>query len=268
MIVRNGPLAAAGGNDGYVCRLRQLDEGAFRVRARHAATGEYERHARPGDDVGDFLEIVPARHNPRDTRGVPQFDFLALHPDLGRNLDQNGTRTARSHLPERFEHGIRHVAGPVRLALPLGHRTYRALLFHHLVNGPDVLADCAARDLPGNEENRRRAGVRIGQAGRRIVKTHSRNHQGDPRFSRYASKAVHHIRRRLFVPGRDHVDARLVAQRGDDAVHLYPRNSEYDVHALPDERFHERFAAAHFSHWAASSIRQYHINYFKWLNAG
>ena len=45
------------------------------------------------------------------------------------------------------------------------------------------------------------------------------------------------------MPGRDHADARLVPQRGDDPVHLYARDPEYDFDAFPYERLDQGFAA-------------------------
>ena len=155
MAVRNGPLAAAGGDDGDVCRFGQLHEGLFRVRPRYPAAGVYEGQAGLGDDTGGFPEILTTGHNPRDAGGIPQLDFLSLHPCLRRHLNQNRAGTAGAHLPERLEHGIRHFPGPQGLSLPFGHGADRARLVLDLVNGPDVLADCAARDLARNKEHRR-----------------------------------------------------------------------------------------------------------------
>ena len=47
------------------------------------------------------------------------------------------------------------------------------------------------------------------------------------------------------MPGRDHADARFVAYRGDDSVHLNAGNTEYGINALIDEGFYEGFASTH-----------------------
>ena len=128
MAVRNGPLAAAGSNDGYVRGFGQLDEGLLRIGARHPASGVYQGYARPGNDLGGFPEVYGAGHNPGDAGGFPQRDLLTLHPGLGRHLYQNGTGAAGAQLSERLEHGVRHFPGPRGLPLPLGHGAHRARL--------------------------------------------------------------------------------------------------------------------------------------------
>ena len=60
MAVRYGSLASAGRNDGYVRRLRQLDEGLLRVGPRDSAAREYQRRVRPGDNVGGFPQVFLA----------------------------------------------------------------------------------------------------------------------------------------------------------------------------------------------------------------
>ena len=123
-----------------------------------------------------------ARYNSRDGSRVPHRDFLTLHHDLGWDVDHNGTRTAGTHLPERFF---------TTSGTSLGLSTCR----RHLVTGlitpawsktscmaPKVLADLAPGDLAGNEEHRRGAGVCSGQAGGGIVNTRPRDHQGYPGF--------------------------------------------------------------------------------------
>ena len=235
MAVRNGPLATAGRNHWYACRLGQLDEGLFRIGARDSAAGVYQGRTRSGDDLGSLPKVFRAGHDSGDTGGIPQRNLLSLHPGLGRHLYQNGTWTACTHLSERFEHGIRYFPGSERLPLPLGHGAHRARLIRDLMSGPEVLADCAARDLAGNEEHGRGARVRVSQAGSGIVETRARNHDRYPRFSRRACIAVGHVCRGLFVPCGDHANARLVPQRGDDPVDLYARDPEYDLDAFSDK---------------------------------
>ena len=235
MAVRNGPLATAGRNHWYACRLGQLDEGLFRIGARDSAAGVYQGRTRSGDDLSGLPKVFRAGHNSGDTGGTPQRDLLPLHSGLGRHLDQNGTGTACTHLPERLEHGIWYFPRSECLPLPLGHGAHRARLVRDLMNGPQVLADCAARDLAGNEEHGRGARVRVSQAGSGIVETRARNHERYPRFSSRACIAVGHVCRGLLMPGRDHADARLVPKRGDDPVDLDARDSEDDLDAFSDE---------------------------------
>ena len=254
MAVRDGALAPAGRNHGYVRRLGQLDEGFLCVGPRHSAAGVYQGQPGLGDDTGGLPEVFPAWHDSRDAGRVAQRDFLLLHTGIGGNLDQNGAGPAGPHLPERFEHGIRDLPGPERHPLPLGHRPHRARLVRDFVNGPDALSDCGARDLARNEEHGRGAGVRVGQAGRGIVKARSRDHERHPRFPRCPSITVGHVGRGLLVPGGDHADTRLVPQRGDDPVHLYARDPEYDLDALPYERLDQGFAATHLAQGSPPSF--------------
>ena len=121
MAVRDGSLASAGRNHRYVCRLRQLDQGFLGVGSSHSAAREYERRVRLGDDVGGFPQVFVAGHDSRDAGGIPQLDLFSLHTGVGRNLKQNGTRTTRAHLPERFEYTVRDIPGTERESLPLGH---------------------------------------------------------------------------------------------------------------------------------------------------
>ena len=46
------------------------------------------------------------------------------------------------------------------------------------------------------------------------------------------------------MPGGDHPNTGLVAQRSDNAVRLDARYSEYDFNAFPDQRFCESFPPA------------------------
>ena len=192
--------------------------------------------------------MVRAGHNPRDTGRVPRRDLLPLHPGLGRNLNQDRTGTAGTHLSERLEHGARYFPGPDRHPPPLGHGAHHVRLVHDFMHGPEILADCPSGNLAGNDQHGRRTGVCGGQAGGGIVKPDPRGHQGYPRFSRRAGIAVGHVGRSLFVAGRNHADARLVPQRGDDPVYLYARDPEYDFNALSYQGLDEGFAPTHYNH--------------------
>ena len=248
MSIGDDPLAAAGRDDGYVRRLGQLDQRLFRIGPRHAAPRVYEGQRGPGDDPRGLPKVFRAGHDARDRGGTPQPHLFPLHPGFWGHLYQDGTGTAGAHLPERFEHGVGNLARPGCLSLPLGHGAHGAALVRDLVHGAKVLADGAAGNLARYEEYGHGARVCVGQAGSRVVEAYARDHQRDPRLARSAGIAVGHVRRRLFVPRGDHANAGLVPDRGDDAVNLYARYSEYDLHALPYKRFGKRFPSAQLDH--------------------
>ena len=193
--------------------------------------------------LGTMREIRAGLRSWTSSRSTPASGGISI---------RTGRGAARAHLPERFEHRIRYVPRSGRLSLPLGYRSHGSGLVHDLMDGPEILANRAARDLSCDEKNRRRTRERIGQAGRRIVKARPRHDEGYPRPSRRTRVTVRHERRSLLVPGRDHADARLVPQRGDDSVDLYPRYPEHDLDALVHERLHKRFATGHCHHQDAT----------------
>ena len=164
MVVRYGPLAAAGGDDRDVCRFGQFDESLFRVGPRHPATSVNQGQASPGDESGSFPKLFRAGHDSRDRSRIPQLDFLPLHSGFGRNFNEDGPRTTGTHLPERFRDGIRHFAGPEYPSAPLGHGTHHIRLVRNFMHRPEVLANSVARNLAGYHKNGRGAGVRGSQA--------------------------------------------------------------------------------------------------------
>ena len=110
-----------------------------------------------GDNRGSLPEVLGAGHNPGDTGRIPQLDFLSLDAGLRGHLDQNGSGATGAHLSEGFKHGVRDLPRSGHLALPLGHRTHYVGLVGDFMNGAEVLADCGARDLAGDEEHGRGA---------------------------------------------------------------------------------------------------------------
>ena len=248
MAVGNGPLAAAGGDHGDVCRFRQFDEGLFRARSHHTAAGEYQGEPGSGNDAGNLPQLFPARHDSRYRGRIPQLNLLLLDAGLGRNLDENGTGASAAHLSERFGHGIRDFPRPERLPPPLGHRAQHFGLVRNFMDGPEVLAHLAAGDLAGNEEHGRGSGVGSGHARGGVVNARARDHQGHSRFPRHAGIAVGHVRRSQLVAGRDHADARFLAHGDDDPRHMDARDPEYDLDAFVYQRLHQGFAPGHFDH--------------------
>ena len=111
MIVGYRPLPAAGGDHGYVRRFGQFDEGVFRIGARHAAACVYQRKAGFDDEARGLAKLFGAGHDSRDGGRVAQFDFLALHPGIRGNLEEDGAATAGAHLPERLSYGVGNIAG-------------------------------------------------------------------------------------------------------------------------------------------------------------
>ena len=131
-----------------------------------------------GDYIGGVGELLRAGDDPRDESGIAQPDSFALHAGLGRELDEYGTRAAGTHLAEGFEDGI---------GTSLGRRARRChLVTERTVPGwsaiswtaAQIAAHCAARDLAGNYEDGRGAGVRGGESGGGVIKAHAGNHQG------------------------------------------------------------------------------------------
>ena len=180
MVVRDGPLAAAGRDDGNVRRFGQFDEGLFRVGPRHPAAGVYQGHVGLGDETGNFPKLFGAGHDARDRRRVPQFDFLPLHPGVGRDLEEYGTRTAGAHLSEHFGHRVGDIARSEHQSALLGHRTHHIRLVQDFMHGPEVFANAVPWNLAGDHEHGRGAGVCGSQSGGGVVETHARHHQGFP----------------------------------------------------------------------------------------
>ena len=189
MIVGYRPLPAAGGDHGYVRRFGQFDEGVFRIGARHAAACVYQRKVRFDDEARGLAKLFGAGHDSRDGGRVAQFDFLALHPGISGNLEEDGAGTAGAHLPERLSYGVGNIAGPEHLPPPLGDGAHHVGLIDNFMHGAQVLADALARNLALNHENGRGARVCGRHAGGGVVKPHPRNHQGHSRFSRDAGIA-------------------------------------------------------------------------------
>ena len=252
MRVRDDSLATAGSDHRYVRRLSQSDESLFPVGPRHPASRVYQGHTRTGDNLRCFPQVFWTGHDSRNTSRTSQLDLLLFHSGLRGHFQQNGTGTAGAHLPERFEHGIRHLTGPGRLSPPLGHRANNVRLVGDFVNGPQVLADCASRYLARDNEHGRRARVCVGQAGRGVVQSRSRDHQRDPGLTRRACITIGHVRRRLFMTCSNHADARLIPEGRDNPVYLYARDAEYGLDTLRYERLGKRFAAAHLDHSSPS----------------
>ena len=154
MAVGDGALAAGGRDHGDPRCLGQLHEGLFRVRSRHAAAGKYQRKTGLGDNTGGLPQLIRARHDARDGRRIPQLDLFPLDGGFRRDLDQDRTRPAGSHLPECLGHGPRDLSGPERPPLPLGDGAHHIGLIEDLVDTPEVLADLAAGNLAGDDEHR------------------------------------------------------------------------------------------------------------------
>ena len=241
-------LAAAGGDDGDAGRFGERNEGLFRARLRDSAADEDKRALGCGDDVGSFPQLFGTRHDARGGSGVPQLDLVALDRGLGGHLDEYGAGPSGAHLAECLGHGGGNVARGEHLPPPLGDGGQGAPLVHNLVDGAEVLADLAPGDLPGDEEHRGGAGVRGGHSCGCVVDGCARHHEGHTRLPGSASVAVGHVCGALLVAGGDHADARLVAQGGDDTVHVYAGDAEYDLDTLTYEGLHKGFAAAHLGH--------------------
>ena len=119
---------------------------------------------------------------------------------------------------------------------PLGHGPHHVQLAKDFMDGPEVLTDVAPRDLAGDEKDGRGAGVRRGQAAGGVVHARAWDDKGHARFPRSAGIAVGHVRRALFMAGRDQTDARLVPKRDDDPGHMYARDPEDNFNAFVHER--------------------------------
>ena len=157
----------------------------------------------------------------RETRaGSASAPLLAPRRSRAGSRSEPGADGARSHLPERLEHRIRHLPGSQDLPLPLGDRAHRTRLVMTSCTVPMFLP-IAPRGSGRRSEEPAKSAHSVGQPGRRVVHTRSRNHEGHPRCSRNAGITIGHERRGLLVPGRDHPDSRLVAQRRHDPVDLY-----------------------------------------------
>ena len=124
-----------------------------------------------------------ARDDSRDRSRVSQLYVVTLHRSLRRHLDHHGTRAACAHLSECFGYGARDCLGRKHLSPPLGHRAHQVHLVQDFMNAAYAHADLGTRNLAGDEEHWRRAGIRGGQAGCGVVDAGARHHQGYPRFS-------------------------------------------------------------------------------------
>ena len=91
------------------------------------------------------------------------------------------------------------------------------------------------------------------EPGSGVVQALAQYHQGHTRLARHAGVAIGHVRRGLLVAGCNHADARLIAQRGDNPVHLHTRDAEDDLDTFGHERLDEGLAPTHFHHGAPIS---------------
>ena len=81
----------------------------------------------------------------------------------------------------------------------------------------EAASDVVARDLPGDGEDGRGAGVSGGQAAGGVVPPGAGDYEDDSGLAGDAGIAVGHVGGGLLVAGGDHADAGLVPQGGDDA---------------------------------------------------
>ena len=161
-------------------------------------------------DLGRTPQVVGARHDARDRGRVAQLHFLALDGHFRRHLEVDGPRASQAHLPERLGHRGRDIPGPHGLPPPLGHRGDHLSLVQHFMNRAQVLAHLPARDLAGNEKDRRGSERRQWQGRRRHCR-HPRPGRPMPRrASPKPGVAVGPMRGAILMPCGDMPDARLV----------------------------------------------------------
>ena len=129
-------------------------------------------------------------------------------------------------------------------------------LVQHFMNRAQVLAHLRARDLAGNEKDRRGASVGSGKAGGGIVDGYARDNQRHAGLPRRPCVAVGHMRGAVLMPCGDVPDGRLVPHCDDAAGHVYAGDPEYDLDSLAHQRLrkgftttHERHGRLHFTAW-------------------
>jgi hypothetical protein len=93
-------------------------------------------------------------------------------------------------------------------------------------------AETPLLDLPGQQQHRRRAGVRSRQPGAGVVHARAGDDERRARPPADAGVAVGHVRRGLLVPGGDEPDRRLAVQGVEELHELDARQPEDDLDPL------------------------------------
>ena len=116
--------------------------------------------SRRSSSLGMILEIRAGLLSWTSSRSTPASGGISIRTGRGRpvRICLNASNTARG-----TSRGL--AACPCHLVTGLND----AGLVGYLVNGPAVLAYRASWNLARDSQHRRRAGVRVGQAGRRVV---------------------------------------------------------------------------------------------------
>ena len=166
---------------------------------------------------------------------MPRHDRHVAHliaGDVFRQFQQHGAGPLLLRDAKRIAHDGRDAAWAHDLPGHLGQRLHRRDHVDDLELGLLAGHD---RLLPGQQDHRHRAKLRVGGAGREIERARSQRGDADARAPGEPAMRGCHERRRLLVSGQYQLDARL-PQRLDDVEVFFAGHAEDAVDAFVRER--------------------------------
>jgi len=135
---------------------------------RSAASNVDHRTPGGGNDMGGSGDRIRIGRGRLDSAN-PRIGHLGLaRHDVRRHLDRHRSRAARAQLPKGFRDRGGGSFWSIDPCGPLGERTERCELVGQLVQLTETAADGLRRDLPGEAQHRRIAGVRGAERGGRV----------------------------------------------------------------------------------------------------
>ena len=248
VVLRYGPLALRGGDDGCAKQLRDRCKLLSGVGANGPATGPDEYPACVRQKLPRVRQGL--RTGDRRCMGVGSFAACGCGcgEDVGGKLQLHRPRPSRAQLLEGPANRARYAVRVHYPVAPLGQRAEDLQLVVHLVQDTASASQVACADLPGDEEDGRRGGVGGAQGARGVEGAGARHHQGDARSPRRPRVAVGHVRGGLLVPHVDDADLRVAVQSVEDGHYLDAGKPEDRIHPVGDQGLHEGLSATDLCH--------------------
>lgn len=174
--------------------------------------------------------------------------------NVGRDLETDRSRSARIQHAEGLGGLARTLVRDHDAVRPFGQGPDQLELLRDLVQRADAAPDHARRDLPSQAQDRRIGAVCRRQRRHRVKDPRARHHAIDGRPAGRQSGPQRHVGSGLLMANMDRPD--LVAgieQGAEERVVLHPRQTEYPVDAVRNQRLHHavragRLRACFFAH--------------------
>ena len=174
---------------------------------------------------------------------------------IHRQVDVARPRAARAEAAKRFVHRRPDVLGSRRPDAPLRDRAEHGLGVAQLVKIFAVDRHRAARQLAGEQEHRRRVGVRFADRGQRVRHAGPRHGQTHARAPRGACVAVGHVARAPLVARRHDANRALVEEGVVDGQIVDAGDAENRVDPVGFQSLNEQTCAGRHAQSSPASWR-------------